>query len=119
MRKWWLKAVIQKIISLCPFKNKVNFIFQKYITNGVNLTDELFNNKMVHCHDHLECCKLKNTNKGRFLELGTGWFPVIPIALYLAGANEIISIDINPLINRQRFLETLVNPLKSFRFGHN
>ena len=33
------------------------------------------------------------------MELGTGWFPVLPVGLYLAGASRIVTYDINPLLS--------------------
>ena len=106
MRKWWIKAIVQKIISLLPFKHRVNFLFQKYVTKGVELTDGLFNDKLVHCSDHLASCRI-NDSQNTFLELGTGWFPVIPIALHLAGASKITSVDISSLVSEERMQLTI------------
>ncbi len=103
--KWVLKAVVQKIISWLPHSHKVNFWFQKNITKGVMLTDSHFRDKLTHAVDHLhyyhEHCAVKPY---RALELGSGWYPVVPIALFLNGVRETISMDISPLMNREAIL---------------
>ena len=42
------------------------------------------------------------------LELGTGWYPAVPIGLYLCGASEIRSFDIDSLLEGER-LKRLLN----------
>jgi len=37
-----------------------------------------------------------------FLEVGTGWFPTLPICFYLAGAQKCITLDLQPLIKFDR-----------------
>lgn len=103
--KWVLKAIVQKIISWLPNSQKVNFWFQKNITRGVVLSDDHFRDKLTHAIDHLryyhEHCAVKPY---RALELGSGWYPVVPIALFLNGVRETVSIDISPLMNREAIL---------------
>jgi len=105
MKKWILKALIQKMISFLPYSNRLNFWFQKNITKGVELNDEHFNDKLVHCFDHLQL--LDNPDNSICLELGTGWYPIVPIGLFLSGVKKITSIDIDPLCNKERFLITI------------
>lgn len=103
--KWALKAVVQKIISWLPNSQKVNFWFQKNITKGVVLTDDHFRDKLTHAIDHLHFYHEHSAQKPfRALELGSGWYPVVPIALFLNGVRETVSIDISPLMNREAIL---------------
>ena len=103
-----MKAVVQKAISWLPNSQGVNYWFQKNITRGVILSDQHFGDKLTHATDHLdyyhEHCDLKPFQA---LELGSGWYPVVPIALFLNGASNIVSIDINPLMNKQGVLECI------------
>lgn len=109
MKKWILKAVIQKTISFLPFKHRINFLFQKYITKGVRLSDDFFIDKIIHASNHLMYFKKYNSKTSfKALELGSGWYPVIPIYLYLHGASEIFSIDIAQHITIKSFKETLM-----------
>ena len=45
--------------------------------------------------------------RGRHLEIGTGWWPLLPILLHLIGAERIITIDVNPWLTEARALEAL------------
>jgi len=103
MKKWVLKAVVQKGISYLPGGHKINYLFQKYVTKGVNLSDEYFFDRLSHAREHLDnyekligTASLNNT-----LEIGTGWYPVVPISLFLYGANNINTIDISPLLTKE------------------
>lgn len=101
-----------------PASQKVNFLFQKYVTRGVNLSDQYFSDKLAHACDHLRFFKQYGKTEGfKALELGSGWYPVIPMALYLAGAEGIISIDISPLMKPEGILETIKTYLKWYDAG--
>lgn len=106
--KWILKVIIQKIISWLPNSQKVNFFFQKYITKGVHLSDQYFSDKYTSAVDHLYYFqKHGKTDSFHVLELGSGWYPVVPIALFLAGSDSVLSFDISPLMNKKGILESI------------
>ncbi|HET7230354.1 MAG TPA: class I SAM-dependent methyltransferase [Longimicrobium sp.] len=42
-----------------------------------------------------------------FLEIGTGWHPVLPVLLSMLGARRVIGSDLNPWLNRRSLGETL------------
>ncbi len=108
MKKWVLKAIIQKIISFLPGSNKVNYWFQKYITKGVRLSDDYLNEKLMHALDHLKYAEQFGIAKNfHSLELGTGWYPVVPLSFYLAGARQIVSIDLNALMNHDSLCDCI------------
>ena len=109
MAIWILKAAIQKTISFLPFRHNINFFFQKYITKGVRLTDALFSSKLHHCQQHFTAHTVHGNKKPSFasLEIGTGWFPIVPIGLYLCGAEKIYSADIKSVLNKERLMETI------------
>jgi hypothetical protein len=54
MKKWILKAIVQKTISYMPFSSSINYVFQKYVTKGVYLTDEYFYDRLGHAKAHIE-----------------------------------------------------------------
>jgi SAM-dependent methyltransferase len=109
MKKWVLKAVVQKGISYLPGGHKINYLFQKYVTKGVNLSDEYFFDRLSHAREHIESYeKLSpNTHLNTTLEIGTGWYPVVPISLFLYGVQNIYSIDISALLNK-KFLKVAI-----------
>lgn len=114
-RKWILKAVVQKTISILPQREKFNYFFQKNITKGVQLSDEYFNNKLGHAQDHLSYFNIMNPNdfkkrKHAILELGSGWYPIVPVLFYLVEAGPVISVDLQSWMNK----ETIIIAIRKF-----
>jgi SAM-dependent methyltransferase len=113
MAKWMLKAVVQKAISYLPKKEQVNFFFQKYVTKGVYLDDQHFAYKLEAARDHLRFYDRFGTEprqRANVLELGTGWYPIVPTVLFLAGFEQTTSIDLRRWMNptRQRIAFTRI-----------
>ncbi|MBU3741606.1 MAG: class I SAM-dependent methyltransferase [Candidatus Kapabacteria bacterium] len=105
---WILKAVVQKAISWLPWKHSVNFLMQRYISKSVQLSDEYFFDRLEQAVAHLRACAdVRGRVPGRTFELGTGWYPVVPVAMYLSGAEHVTTVDISRLANRDRVLTTL------------
>lgn len=104
-----LKAIVQKTISYLPGSQRINYFFQKYVTKGVFLSDEYFEDRLGHAQTHLRAyaqhaggAPLHNT-----LELGTGWYPVVPIALFLHGATHIRTVDVTLLTDSRHIATTI------------
>jgi len=107
MSIWILKAAIQKVISFLPASQRINYFFQKHITKGIRLTDDLFDDKLTHCRNHLLAFeKYRSGSSFIALELGTGWHPVVPMGLFLCGAEKIYTADIASLLKRKNILQT-------------
>ncbi len=105
IRKWVLKAIVQKSISFLPYKNNINYFFQKYVTKGIELTDLRFNNKISSAKAHLTYLQQHTTiNQVRCLELGTGWYPIVPLYFYLNGVQQIYTIDLNAHLSKKFLL---------------
>ncbi len=106
--KWVAKAVDQKTISVLPFKSRINFFFQKHITKGVRLTDDFFFDRLTHARNHIKFFRNSTglSFPNRAMELGTGWYPVIPVYIFLIGGNEIWSIDIDMHLKEERIIQT-------------
>ncbi len=113
MAKWIAKAIIQKTISIFPNRESLNHFFQKNVTKGVLLSDEHFGNKLGHAVDHVANYKKyqgESVKDKLVLELGSGWYPVVPIVLFLNDAKRTDSLDIQSWMNH----ETIVTTLKKF-----
>ena len=118
MGKWVLKAIIQKGISFLPFGHKVNFLFQKYITRGVNLSDQYFEDRLLHCKEHYRYFRQYcSSEKFSHLEIGTGWYPVVPLGMFLYGADSVTTIDLTRFMNETRFRTTLKKYYDSHKAG--
>jgi ubiquinone/menaquinone biosynthesis C-methylase UbiE len=101
--KWIIKAIVQKSVSYMPGSQKINFFFQKHVTRGVHLTDEHFGQKLHHARDHYKyLLQYSKAQSGlTILELGTGWYPIVPLLFYLTSSGNVISIDIQGWMTRE------------------
>ncbi|MCX6352214.1 MAG: class I SAM-dependent methyltransferase [Bacteroidetes bacterium] len=119
MKKWILKAILQKAISFLPYKHQINFFFQKYITKGVNLGDDYFYDRLGHAQKHIESFYKysKSQSLHTTLELGTGWYPVVPISFFLSGATQVYSLDIVLLTDKEKTLTAIRKILEAAEKG--
>ncbi|MBK9339081.1 MAG: class I SAM-dependent methyltransferase [Lewinellaceae bacterium] len=101
IKKWVLKAIVQKTISFLPYSQRINYFFQKYVTKGVFLSDAYFEDRLEHARNHIGAWERLSDGAPlhRTLELGAGWYPVVPVALFLYGAEEIRTVDVSLLTN--------------------
>lgn len=121
LKIWVLKAIVQKAISYLPASQKMNYIFQKYVTKGLVLSDELFTDKLRHFHQHWAAFEKFSTRYGtpfRAFELGTGWFPIVPILLFIEGAEKVFTWDVQALIREQNLKTTIGKFLENYEKGH-
>jgi hypothetical protein len=120
IKKWHIKAVVQKAISALPLKHEINYLFQKHVTKGLVLTDDLFFDRLGHAVDHLTAYQSHANNRplDKTFELGTGWYPIVPIALFLGGASEIHTADIARLCSKTQILSTLNMFVKQIDLGN-
>lgn len=103
MNRWIFKTALQRVISLLPSNHRWNGLFQRYITKGLDLTPARFDSKLACCRIHLENALSWSsgaTVPQKVLELGTGWFPIVPLGLYLCGTSDLRTYDVVPLIDR-------------------
>ncbi len=109
IKKWILKAIVQKTISFMPWAQKLNYLMQNYVTHTVDLTDAYMGAKLFHAGQYLSAWQkfaaapLKDKST---LELGTGWYPIVPISMYLNGVGPVHTVDISPLMTRERLMAT-------------
>jgi len=103
MPSWLLKAAVQGAISPLPARDRLNHLLQRYITGSVTLTDEVFGRKLAQCHRHLESYRTQHGALPRHvLELGTGWYPIVPLAMIDAGVERVTTFDVSPLCDLPR-----------------
>ena len=119
MKKWKQKAIVQKTISYLPFGQNINYFFQKYVTKGENLNDEYFLDRLGHAKEHIHYYQkiTGNSFPNSSLEIGTGWYPVVPISLFLIGSETIYSVDIKMLTSKERIVTTLKKFIECYELG--
>jgi hypothetical protein len=107
MPHWLIKSGIQRAISRLPASAWWNDLFQRYITRSVGLSQGAFAARMVEAARFLDRFRRHQPlapRDFRVLEVGTGWYPTLPIAFYLCGASEVRSFDIVSHLNRDRLV---------------
>jgi hypothetical protein len=106
MASWLVKALVQRGIGALPNPHYWNELFHDRVTHSLDLTMERFEVSLRNCQNHLEQLRRfgSTAKSGRFsaFELGTGWFPTVPIGLFLCGAREVWTWDIVPFLRRDR-----------------
>ena len=100
MAHWILKAAVQRSIALLPRSQSWNYLLQKYVTRSIELDEgRLRTYLQLYARRHIENWFFSHLKSDfTVMELGTGWYPVIPIAFYLCGASKIWTIDKQPLL---------------------
>ncbi len=112
---WMAKALTQKALSLLPGAHHWNKWFQKHVTRGYWLSTALFERKREHALKHINAYQRwqKTTPRNEriiprvALEIGTGWYPVVPLSLIAAGVERVYSVDIVWLCTKKQLERTL------------
>jgi hypothetical protein len=103
MASWLLKAAVQGVISPLPARDRLNHLLQRHVTGSVTLTEEVFERKRAQCRRHLDSYREQHGTLPRHvLELGTGWYPIVPVGLIDEGVEHVTTIDVNPLCDLSR-----------------
>lgn len=116
MPAWYAKALVQKAISVFPQRERINHWFQAHITGGVHLDDQHFSDKYQHALDHIRFFRRFGSPHpdARILELGSGWYPIVPLCFFLTGTGRVDSVDIQAWMNADR-QRTAVRKLLEWR----
>jgi SAM-dependent methyltransferase len=98
---WIAKAVVQKTASALPWGwgYSANDFFRRHVTKGADLSDQVFKERSTAAARHVEAGL--SFRDQPVLELGTGWYPVVPVALYLCGFSSITSVDLVQHLNEE------------------
>jgi len=114
---WLYKALIQKFISFLPYSHRINYLLQRYLTVGKELHHSFVIDKLNHAQKHIKSfAEFGNTSleKAKILEIGTGWYPIVPIVFYLSGSNNIETTDIRKLYCKKSIDQALRSIIKLF-----
>lgn len=97
--KWIAKAVVQKAISVLPNAQRVNHLFQDRVTRSTTLSEEFLHKRIGWAGEHVAALRRHADPAPGWtgLELGTGWYPIVPLCLFLAGADRVWMVDLEDL----------------------
>lgn len=94
--KWRYKAAVQNCIARLPMSDAIYYALQRYAGDlrpgrfdpmeWVHVTAEMLD--WLHGHGH-------HISGARVLEVGTGRALGVPVALWLCGADQIVTVDLN------------------------
>lgn len=110
MPNWLLKSAVQRAIAFLPQSHRWNELLQGKFTQSIELTEGRFEQRLDFARRHLDCFfefNQKIANIFSALELGTGWYPTVPIALFLCGASEVLTVDIVSHLTAERVKSAL------------
>ncbi|MEM7659564.1 MAG: class I SAM-dependent methyltransferase [Bacteroidota bacterium] len=96
--RWWIKALAQKVLSALPRHQRLNFAWQRSRWGSLHLSDFFLEDRLAHAQRHLHAWQHATSPElpARVLELGTGWYPVVPLALRMAGVPTVWTVDARP-----------------------
>lgn len=109
------KCFLQKLLSVLPKGEKLNFIFQKYITKSLPTSADNFIRVQGWAKKHFDFFNRYaqiDPKRTTYYEFGAGWDLINPIAISLLGVKTLNCIDI-----RQQVFPYLINDTIS-KFCH-
>jgi len=109
MPHWMIKAAIQAGLAQLPQPQRYNRLLQRYVTRRLRMSEARVIGKFAQCRRHMANWRADadaRERAPRILELGTGWYPVVPIGLSLLGAGPVTSVDVDPLMGAAAPLQT-------------
>ena|SRR5882757_7547459 len=110
MASWLAKAIVQRGIGALPNPHYWNELIQNRMTHSLNVTKERFEASLRNCRNLEQLQRFGSPATGSgfsVFELGTSWFPTVPIGFFLCVAREVWIWDIVPFLRRDRLKHTL------------
>jgi SAM-dependent methyltransferase len=107
---WKTKGLIQGVLSSVPYGSQCNYLLQR--TVGQLRSDaaiqKAFEADVTVIFERMARLNL-DTRQSRILEIGTGWLPVLPLSLALAGFRNIFTVDLYPHLRESAISRTLAS----------
>lgn len=97
---WKWKALAQKGLSWLPYARKWQPWMQRHLFRTLKITDFFLEDRLQHVDRHWRAWEKHGPKRSltATLELGTGWYPVVPLGMFLCGVKEIHTADQFPLL---------------------
>lgn len=105
MIKWHIKYSLAAILGLLPFRHYLHQKAQKLL-GGAKLDEEEMLSRAIELYSLISKFRMR-IEDNNVLEIGTGWFPYMPIVAYLYGAKNITTVDLNPWLTNRTLRQTM------------
>src|SRR5262249_33025408 len=100
---WRVKGVVQKTLAAVPGGVAINDLLQRTL-GGLRNFERNVNTKVTGdwlvLAGHMRQLGVSLAGK-RYMEIGPGWYPTLPVCFQLAGAAEVISYDLQRHLNER------------------
>ena len=94
---WRVKGMLQKVLGYLPRGDRAHFLLQRRL-GGLRNFEREFDIKVDDWR--IMAGHLRDAGRpipgARLFEIGTGWYPTFPFTCFLAGAQSVITVDLNP-----------------------
>jgi SAM-dependent methyltransferase len=112
---WRIKGLAQKVLSVVPFGARINDLLQRTV-GSLRDFDRTVASKVADWSYLADNMVNLGVSPGglRYLEIGTGWFPTLPLCWSLAGAASVVTFDLTRHLDlslTMRLLELLETQL--------
>jgi len=107
--KWLLKALIQNAISVLPYSEDVNYIFQSKVAKNFPQSKKRFLWRVELAVDHFTAIQkhADDVAELRGYEFGAGWDMIIPLTYYSLGIQDQTITDIRPNLRFELVNDTI------------
>jgi hypothetical protein len=109
--KWLIKAATQKMVSLFPYSESANYVFQRYVTKTLPVGPQQFQDKVLQAAAHLSFALKylphRRLSQYSIYEFGAGWDLTIPLTYYALGIDQQTLVDIRPNLRLELINEGL------------
>lgn len=105
---WQAKGLIQAGLAAAPFGLHCNYLLQRTVgsLHSDSRIGGTFEADVTVIFERI--ARLNLDLSARVLEIGTGWLPVLPLSLALAGFTNIFTVDIYPHLRESAVRRTLL-----------
>ena len=101
---WKVKANTLAVLSRMPGGRRLYHALQARL-NARKKDDDNFLSRALEVVEMIQAAGA-DPRGGKYLEIGTGWRPFVPFLLYLIGAEQIITYDVNRWLSQAYALQT-------------
>lgn len=102
-----IKCALQYGFSLIPGGQSLNYLFQRYVTRSLPISDEEFIQRVHGFWSRYEALKAAGLKTDVYFEFGAGWDLIAPLTFSLLGFKRLICIDLRPLIRPEIIHSTI------------